>query len=116
MLDMEPMQDDTTLLDAEYFVPPITQAFTDAKTSSVPQLAALGADPQVAEAARRLGQWDFTTPTGIAQGYDAGRAPGSPPPQDQIADSAAPTIYAACRSRAVTPTIDDHLGRLPTPA
>ena len=115
MADMETMQADTTLLDAEYFVPHITQAFTDAKTSSVPQLAALGADPQVAEAARRLGQWDFTTPTGIAQGYDAGRAPGSPPSQDQIADSVAATIYAAWRSRAVTHIIDDHLGGLPTP-
>jgi penicillin G amidase len=103
------------LLDAEYFVPHITQAFADAKTSSVPQLAALAADPQVAEAAQRLGRWDFTTPTGIPQGYDAGRIPGSPPPQAQIADSVAATIYAAWRSKAVTSIIDGHLGGLPTP-
>jgi penicillin amidase len=115
MPDMEGMQADTTLLDAGYFVSHITQAFADAKTSSAPQLAALAADPQVAEAVGRLGQWDFTTPTGIAQGYDAGRAPGSPPSQAQIADSVAATIYAAWRSRAVTDIIDDHLGGLPTP-
>src|SRR6266536_3281832 len=115
MPDMEAMQADTTLLDAEYFVLHITQAFADAKTSSAPQLAALAADPQVAEAVGRLGQWDFTTPTGIAQGYDAGRTPGSPPSQAQIADSVAATIYAAWRSRAVTNIIDDHLGGLPTP-
>jgi penicillin G amidase len=71
----------------------------------------------VAEAVQRLGQWDFTftTPTGIAQGYDAGRTPGSPPTQAQIADSVAATIYAVWRSRAVTHVIDDHLGGLPTP-
>jgi len=113
---MQAMQADTALLDAEYFVPHITQAFADAKTSTVPQLAALAADPQVAEAVQRLGQWDFTTPTGIAQGYDAGRAPGSPPTQAQIADSVAATIYAVWRSSAVTSIIDDHLGALPTPA
>src|SRR5260370_26725745 len=115
MADMETMQADTTLLDAEYFVPHITQAFTDAKTSSVPQLAALGADPQVAEAARRLGQWDLTTPTGIAQGYDAGRAPASPPSQDQIADSVPPPIYPPCPSPPLTHIIADHPPRLPTP-
>jgi penicillin G amidase len=115
MSDMEAMQADTTLLDAEYFVPHITQALTDAQASSVPQLAALAADPQVAEAVRRLARWDFTTPTGIAQGYDAGRTPGSPPSPAQIADSVAATIYAAWRSRAVTRIIDDHLSGLPTP-
>jgi penicillin amidase len=81
----------------------------------VPQLAALAADPQVAEAVQRLGQWDFTTPTGIAQGYDAGRPPGSPPSPAEIADSVAATIYAAWRSKAVTSIIDDHLSGLPTP-
>jgi penicillin amidase len=115
MADMKAMQADTTLLDADYFVPHITQAFADAQTSSVPRLAALAADPQVAEAVQRLAQWNFTTPTGIAQGYDAGRTPGSPPSQAQIADSVAATIYAAWRSKAVTNIIDDHLGGLPTP-
>ena len=113
--DIEAMQADTTLLDAEYFVPHLTQAFTDAQASSVPQLAALATDPQVAEAVQRLEHWDFTTPTGIAQGYDAGRTPGSPPSQAEIADSVAATIYAAWRSRAVTHIIDDHLAGLPAP-
>jgi penicillin amidase len=115
LADMQAMQADTALLDAEYFVPHITQALADAKTSSVPQLAALAADPRVAEAVRRLGRWDFTTPTGIAQGYDAGRTPGSPPTQAQVADSVAATIYAVWRSSAVTSIIDGHLGKLPVP-
>ncbi len=115
MTGIEAMQADTTLLDAEYFVPHITQAFADAAASGVPQLAALAADPQVAQAVQRLGRWDFTTPTGIPQGYDAGRTAGSQPSQDEIADSVAATIYAVWRSRAVTHIIDDHLGGLPTP-
>jgi len=115
LTDMQAMQADITLLDAEYFVPHITQAFADAQTSSAPQLAALAADPQVAEAVQRLERWDFTTPTGVPQGYDAGRLPGSPPSQAEIADSVAATIYAAWRSQAVSNIIDDHLGGLPTP-
>jgi penicillin amidase len=115
MSGIEAMQADTTLLDGGYFVPFITRAFADARRSGVPQLAALAADPRVAEAVRRLGRWDFTTPTGIAQGYDAGRFPGSPPSRAQIADSVAATIYAEWRSRAVTNIIDDHLGGLPVP-
>src|SRR5262249_29924693 len=115
MADIEAMQADTTLLDAEYFVPHITQAFTDAQTSTVPQLAALAQDPQVAEAAQRLAQWNFTTPTRIAQGYDAGRTPGSQPTHAQLANSVPATIYAAWRSRAVTSIIDGHLGGLPAP-
>src|SRR5215831_12288538 len=115
LADMQAMQADTTLLDAEYFVPHITQAFADAQTSAVPPLAALAADPQVAEAVQRLERWDFTTPTGIPQGYDAGRQPGSPPSPAAIADSVAATIYAAWRSHAVSNIIDDHLGGLPAP-
>ncbi len=116
MSGIEAMQADTTLFDAEYFVPFVTRAFADAKGSGVPQLAALAADPRVAEAVRRLGRWDFTTPTGIPQGYDAGRAPGSQPSPAEIADSVAATIYAEWRSRAVTNIIDDHLGGLPVPS
>ena len=115
MSGIEAMQADTTLLDAEYFVPHISRAFADAKKSGVPQLAALAADPRVAEAVGRLGRWDFTTPTGIPQGYDAGRVPGSQPSPREIADSVAATIYAEWRSRAVTNIIDDHLGGLPVP-
>src|SRR5215471_1888184 len=115
LADMQAMQADTTLLDAEYFVPHITQAFADAQTSSTPQLAALAADPQVAEAVQRLERWDFTTPTGVPEGYDAGRLPGSPPSQAEIADSVAATIYAAWRSQAVSNIVDAHLRGLPTP-
>jgi penicillin G amidase len=116
LADMQAMQADTTLLDAEYFVPSITRAFGDASKSSVPQLAALASDPRVSEAVSRLEHWDFTTPTGIPQGYDAGRAPGTQPTAAQVADSVAATIYAVWRSQAVTSIIDNHLGGLPAPS
>jgi penicillin amidase len=115
--DIEHMQADTTLLDAEYFVPWVLQAFADARSSAVPQLAALAADPRVAEAVHRLARWDFTTPTGIPQGYDARDVDGRllRPTRGEIADSVAATIYAAWRSRAVTGIIDAALGGLPVP-
>jgi penicillin G amidase len=115
--DVEAMQADTTLLDAEYFVPWLLGAFADARTSSVPQLAGLAADPRLAEAATRLASWDFTTPTGIPKGYDAADSNGnlSTPKPAEIADSVAATLYAAWRSRAVSEIIDAPLGALPKP-
>ncbi len=115
--DMQQMQADTALIDAEYFVPWLRRAFADAQSSSVPQLSALAADPRLAEAVHRLTRWDFTTPTGIPQGYDASDRDGvlRPPSQREIANSSAATIYAAWRSRAVTGIIDAALGGLPTP-
>ncbi len=114
---VQKMQSDTTLLDAEYFVPWLEQAFADAQSSSVPQLAALAADPGVAEAVQRLSQWDETTPTGIPEGYDAHDVNGrlAQPTSEEMANSAAATIYAAWRSRAVTGIIDGTLDGLPTP-
>ena len=115
--DVQAMQADTTLLDAEYFVPWVVRAFGHARSSGVPQLAALANDPQVAQAVHRLAQWDFTTPTGIPQGYDASDRNGvlSSPSRAEIADSVAATLYAAWRSRAVTGIVDAALSGLPTP-
>ena len=104
--DVEAMQADVTLLDAKYFVPHILTAFADAQSSDVPQLTALATDPRVAEAVQRLSRWNFTTPTGLAQGYDAHRV-------TDVDSSVAATIYAAWRSRALTGIIDAHLGALP---
>ncbi len=117
MADIETMQSDTTLLDAEYFVPWLTRALADAKASSLPQLAALAGDDRLAEALQRLATWDFTTPTGIPQGYDAADRNGvlSDPSAAEIADSVAATLYAVWRSQAVASIIDAPLGALPKP-
>ena len=115
--DIEALQADTTMIDAEYFVPWIVRAYDAARASAVPQLAALAQDPQVNEAVGRLAHWDFTTPTGIPQGYDASDPNGHllTPSRSETADSVAATIYAAWRSRAITGIVDAPLGGLPKP-
>jgi penicillin amidase len=113
--EMQAMQADVTLLDAEVFVPHLLAAFDGAAGSSTPELATLAADPRVAEAIERLRSWDFTTPTGIAEGYDATDADGQlvVPSDDEIAHSIAATIYGVWRSGVIANTIDatvDGLG------
>ncbi|MGZ4140131.1 MAG: penicillin acylase family protein [Actinomycetota bacterium] len=115
--DMQAMQSDTTVLDAETFVPYILNAWDDAQASSTPALQTLASDTGVAEAIERLRAWNFTTPTGIPQGYDASDANGvlAAPTNAEIANSVAATIYALWRSRALANTIDATLGGLGLP-
>ena len=115
--DMGAMQADTVLIDAQVFVPYILTAFGRAETSQNPELAALAQAPGVSEAIGRLRGWDFTTPTGILEGYDAADVNGvrSPPsPAEEVASVAA-TIYALWRSRFIANVIDSVLGPLPRP-
>lgn len=109
--DIQTMQSDTALIDAEFFVPQISQAWQRARTSSVPALRALAADPAVAEAVGRLGRWDFSTPTGIPEGYDAADRDGhlSPPSSREQDNSVAATLYAVWRSRFIAGTLDTTL-------
>jgi penicillin G amidase len=113
------MQSDTVLLDAEFFAPRIVASWRHARLSLNRDLRALAADPAVAEAVSRLARWDFSTPTGLAEGYDAADVNGRlrPPSAHEIADSVAATIYAEWRSRFVAGTVDAALGRygLPLP-
>ncbi|HSN13048.1 MAG TPA: penicillin acylase family protein, partial [Anaeromyxobacteraceae bacterium] len=113
--DMQRLQADVALLDAEFFVPRLTAAFERASGAGAPPaLAALAADAGVAEAAARLAAWDFTTPTGIPEGYDASDLGGVlfPPSRAEIASSVAATIYALWRSELIRGTIDSHLAGL----
>jgi len=104
------------LRDAEYFTPWIIQAYQRAlATSADPALAALGADAGVTEAVGRLATWDFSTPTGISEGWDAGKPAGVAPTAASIDASVAATIYSVWRSRFVANTVDAVLGPLPKP-
>lgn len=107
--DMQAMQADTVMIDAEAFVPYILQAFANAQTSSVPLLKAFTVAPGVAEAVGRLRSWNFSTPTGIPEGYDAVRLPGND------ANSVAATIYAAWRGQFLANTIDKPLTAIGIP-
>ena len=101
---MQAIQADIVMNDAKVFTPYILDAWANANASGAhPLLAALAADPRLAEAVARLRQWDFRTPTGIAEGYDAN-------PDEGDADaSVATTLYSVWRSQAVANTIDNTL-------
>jgi penicillin amidase len=116
--DMARIQADTVLLDAEFFTPRIGAALLRARLSRVPELRALAGDPKVVEAVLRLSSWDRSTPTGIAEGYDAADVNGSlrlPTGREQAASVAA-TLYAVWRSRFIASTVDSVAARygLPT--
>lgn len=110
--DMKKLQANTQLLDAELVLPHLLRAYDNANAAGAwSQLAALGSDPRVVEAIARLRAWDYSSPTGIQQGYDAGDNPASlpAPGQAEINASVATTIWSAWRSAAIRNTIDKTL-------
>jgi len=116
--EMQSIQADVKLLDAQVFVPSIVSAFRNAQRPSAPlALAALAASPNLAQAVQRLAAWDFSTPTGIPEGFDASDVNGRPgsPSAEQIANSVAATIYTVWRGQALRSIVDAHLAGMPIP-
>jgi penicillin amidase len=110
------IQANNQLLDAEVFVPHLVAAFNAANQPGAdPLLAPLGADPGVVEAIGRLQAWDFSTPTGLTDGYDPGDGTGLLPPPDatEIQNSIAATIYSVWRGQLVQRVIDQSLSVIP---
>jgi penicillin G amidase len=109
--DMKQIQADTVLIDAQVFVPHILQAFADAQTSAEPTLAAFTSNPRLVEAVQRLAAWDFSTPTGIPEGYDSTDSPSllAAPSEQEIASSVAATTYNVWRGQFIRNTIDAPL-------
>jgi penicillin amidase len=104
--EMQSIQADVKLRDAEYFAPWIVNALARARAPGAnPALAAL-ATAATSEAVGRLSVWDYSTPTGLAEGWDAGKPAGIPPTPRQIQNSVAAAIYAAWRGRVIANTID----------
>lgn len=115
--DMQAMQADVVLPDAQHFVPFLTQAFARAAAPGAhPLLAALAASPAMQEARGRFARWGFNAPTGIAEGFDASDdgSLGAPSSQE-VADSVAATLYNVWRSRLIANTIDATLNGVPLP-
>jgi len=114
--DLRHMQGNTQELDAELLVPFLLAAFTNANSpGAAPALASLAKDPRAAEAIGRLSAWDFSTPTGIPEGYDASDEDGKRTPgvsREEAARSVAATIYNAWRAQAIKETIDAALSRI----
>lgn len=110
--DFERMQANNQLLDAQVFVPHILQAFQRARAASAASaLGALAADAGVREAVERLAAWNFSTPTGIREGYDPFDDPLHLPEPGaaEIRSSVAATIYAVWRGQVVQRAIDGTL-------
>ena len=116
--DMEEIQADVILLDAQVFTPLILEAFDNAQPGTAnPLLAGLAADPRVAEAVGRLEGWDYSTPTGVPEGYDASDEDGtlSAPSAAEIEHSIAATIYSVWRGQMIGNTIDPVLDTIGLP-
>ncbi|MDJ0778785.1 MAG: penicillin acylase family protein [Gammaproteobacteria bacterium] len=102
--DMRKLQADIVLSDARIFTPYIFDAWDNANAAGAhPVLASFTLDPRIAEAVERLRHWDFRTPTGIPEGYDAKRD------ENDAASSVATTIYSTWRGKMVANTIDATL-------
>lgn len=118
--DMVEIQADVKLQDAEVFVPYILDAWDNARLASAPtELSGLLSNPRLVEALRRLRSWDFSTPTGVDEGYDASdehhiRFPASAAEQRA---SVAATLYSVWRGQMLARVIQPVLTTvgLPTP-
>jgi penicillin amidase len=117
--DMMDIQADVVMHDAQVFTPYILTAFDDAGLPNAnPLLAAIAADPRVAEAVERLRNWDQSTPTGVVEGYDAIDVDGTrlDPTSEEVQNSIAPTIYSVWRGQILRNTVDGVLDYLGTAA
>jgi penicillin amidase len=102
--DLQEIQADVVLGDAQFFTPIIVQALANAQRPDAPEsLRALGADTRIQEAVGRLAAWDRSTPTGIPQGFDASDTPDElrTPDATEIANSVAATLYSTWRTQAI---------------
>src|SRR5215203_423585 len=115
--DMQRIQADTALVDAQFFVPYLVRALARGALDGDPTLRGLARDRAVAEAVGRLALWNRRTPTGIAEGYDASDPDGRrlPPTRLEQANSAAATIYAVWRGQLVQGAIDARLAPFGVP-
>jgi penicillin amidase len=100
--DLMDLQANNELLDAELTLPTLLAVMSEVP---VP-----GGSP-MAQALDLLSTWDYSTPTGIAEGWDAGDDPNMAvePGQAEKRNAAAATVFALWRSMLVRNTIDATL-------
>ena len=113
--DLKAMQANNQLLDAELLAPFLVDAFANASAADAPaSLQALAGDAGIAEAIGRLAAWDYSTPTGIAEGYDPGDDPTNlpAPSAEEVASSVAATLFSVWRGQMVASVIDGTLTNL----
>ncbi len=100
--DFIDLQANVNLLDAELVLPALLAQF---------QSLELPPASPMAQALDVLSTWDYSTPTGLAEGWDAGDDPemAVPPSATEVRNSAAATVFALWRSMLVRNTIDATL-------
>jgi penicillin amidase len=115
--DMQAIQADVVLPDAQFFVPLIKQALARGAVTTEPLLKALANQPAVQAAVARLAAWNFKAPTGIAQGYDTADSNGmlDVPTSQEIAESVAATLFSVWRGQFIRNTVDATLEGVPLP-
>lgn len=112
LADMAEIQANVELLDAEFFTPYIVAAWDASQLPGAgPLLAALGADPRIAEAVDRLRSWRGFAPTGVLEGYDASDVNGVrlAPDAAEVAASINATIYSVWRGQLARIVIDETI-------
>lgn len=113
--DLQRIQSDVVMGDANFFVPFIVQALDNARRpDATGELARVASDPRIVQAVARMAAWDGSTPTGIVEGFDAGDRNGklAEPREREITDSISATIYAVWRNQIVNQTLGATLSRL----
>jgi penicillin amidase len=112
--DLQRVQSDVVMGDANFFVPFIVRALGNAvRPGASGELTAFARDQRVGQAVARMAVWDRSTPTGIVEGFDASDQNGkrAEPNAREIADSVAATIYSVWRNQIVNQTLNATLSR-----
>ena len=117
--DMKRFQTNTQERDAELMMPFALAAFANAQAGGAPpELSALATDARVAEAMGRLAAWDFSTPTGIPEGWDASDQLGvrsATVPAAEVSASVAATIYNVWRAKLIQNVVNARMAQLGAP-
>ena len=100
--DMIELQGNSQMLDAELTLPTLLGIMSQVQ---VP------AGSPMAQALDVLSTWDYSSPTGLAEGWDAGDDPNMAvtPDEEEMRNAAAATVFAMWRSMLVQNTIDATL-------
>lgn len=107
--DTKAWQANNQMMDAELIMPHIINAFENAAAEGAwPGIAQFLADPRALATLEKFLIWDYSTPTGVAEGYDPFENPFalSDPSASEINYSVAASIYSTWRSMAIRNTID----------
>ncbi len=113
--DMKALQANNQMFDAELIVPHLLAAFENALGDEAwPGLAQFAMHPGIQEAIGRLAEWDFSTPTGLVEGFDPGGNPmgGTEPSPEEVSHSIAATIYSVWRGQVIRNTVDATLSAI----